>query len=138
VRPVGRASAVRPPAGLDLLAAVAATIRRPVTDRRATLRVRSGVAAGLRRTAVSVSALPERPGWDRVVVPLGPLWDTARQIAGHGPDVVVEEPADLVDATVALLTGTLASVRAQADPDGLRPGDGEDGLLAFEELGGTG
>jgi hypothetical protein len=43
-----------------------------------------------------------------------------------------------MDATVALLTGTLASVRAKADPDGLRPGDGEDGLLAFEELGGTG
>ena len=138
VRPVGRASAVRPPAGLDLLAAVAATVRRPVTDRRAILRVRSGVAAGLRRTAVSVTALPERPGWDRVVVPLGPLWDTARQIAGHGPDVVVEEPADLVDATVTLLTGTLASVHARADSDELRPGDGEDGLLAFEELGGTG
>jgi hypothetical protein len=29
-------------------------------------------------------------------------------------------------------------VRAQADPDVRGPGDGEDGLLAFEELGGTG
>lgn len=131
VRPNGRTT-VRPPAGTDLLAAVAGSVQRPVTDRQATLRVRAGVAAGLRRTAVAGSPIPELPGWDRLRVPLGPLWDTARRIAGHGPDVVVEEPADLVEATVTLLAGTLASARARLGPD---PDRAEDGVLAFDDLG---
>lgn len=135
VRAVGLA-ATRPPEGIDLLAAVAATVRRPVTDRRATLRVRTGVGAGLRGTAVSMSPVDGHPGWDRLIVPLGPLWETARYLAGHGPDVVVEEPADLVDATVRLLTGTLASVRAQVVAPERPPLDAGNGLLSFEELGG--
>ena len=68
-------------------------------------------------------------------VPLGALWATARWIAGHGPDVVVEEPPDLVEATVQLLTGTLVSVRAQAGPRSVGVTDGEDGGPAFDELG---
>ena len=136
VRTVERTAAVRPPAGVDLLAAVASTVQRPVADRRATLRVRSGVAAGLRRTAESVTPIEGQPGWDRVLIPLGPLWDTARHIAGHGPDVVVEEPADLVDATVALLTGTLVGMRAQAGADAGRRARVSDPALAFDEIGG--
>lgn len=131
VRPGGRVT-VRAPAGADLLAAVAESVQRPVTDARATLRVRSGAAAGLRRGAVDSSPIPDRPGWDRVRIPLGPRWDTARQIAAHGPDVVVEEPADLVEATLALLTGALASARASLGPDGHRRDD--DGELPFDEL----
>jgi predicted DNA-binding transcriptional regulator YafY len=133
VRPGGRAAAVRPPEGTDLLAAVAATVQPPATDRRATLRVRSGVAAGLRRSAVDITPLPDDPEWDRVRIPLGARWATARWIAGHGPDVVVEEPADLVEATVQLLAGTLASV--QAAPRSVGVTDGEDGGPAFDELG---
>lgn len=134
VRPGGRA-AVRPPEGTDLLAAVAASVEPPATDRQATLRVRSGAAAGLRRSAVDITSLPDNPEWDRVRVPLGALWATARWIAGHGPDVVVEEPPDLVEATVQLLTGTLVSVRAQAGPRSVGVPDGEDGGPAFDELG---
>lgn len=136
VRPVGPSAAVRPPDGIDLLAAVAASVRRPVTDRRATLRVRSGVGAGLRRTAVSVTPVDARPGWDRLIVPLGPLWETARQLAGHGPDVVVEEPADLVDATVRLLTGTLASVRTATGPLAHRAAESESGVLTLDMMNG--
>ncbi|HEY5882479.1 MAG TPA: WYL domain-containing protein [Nakamurella sp.] len=131
VRPVGRA-VVRPPDGLDLLAAVAASVRRPVTDRRATVRIRTGVGAGLRRGAVAVTPIDGRPGWDRARIPMGPLWETARQIAGLGPDVVVEEPGDLVDATVALLTGTLRAMRAHVGA--AVPATDQDVALAFDEL----
>jgi proteasome accessory factor B len=134
VRPGGRAT-VRAPAGIDLLAAVASSVRRPVTDRQATLRVRAGAAVGLRRGAVTSTPIDDRPGWDRLRIPLGPRWDAARQIAAHGPDVVVEEPADLVEATVTLLAGTLASVRGGTGP-GHRPVDASDGALSFDELGG--
>lgn len=135
VRSIGRGATVRPPEGIDLLAAVAATVQRPVTDRRATLRVRCGAAAGLRRGAADVTPVDGQPGWDRVVVPLGPLWETARHLAGHGPDVVVEDPADLVDATVTLLTGTLQAMRAHTGADTGPPVD-QDPLLTFDELGG--
>ena len=109
VKNVGRAGAVHPPEGVDLLAEVAASVERP-PDRTATVRIRSGRAAGLRRTAMTEQDSGDAPGWDRVTLPLGSLWDTARRIAGHGPDVVVEEPADLVDATVHLLSGTRRTV----------------------------
>ncbi len=115
VKTVGRAGAVRTPQGIDLLAEVAASVERPA-DRTATLRIRSGRAAGLRRSAVTEQPSDDAPGWDRVTLPLGHLWDTARRIAGHGPDVVVEEPADLVDATVRLLTGTAKALAGRAGP----------------------
>ncbi len=133
VRLAGRVS-VRAPAGIDLLAAVADTVQRAVGDRQATLRIRSGVAAGLRRTAVAVTPLDDPPGWDRVLIPLGPLWDTARQVAAHGPDVLVEEPADLVDAAVTLLRGTLDAVRAHVGRDRTVPGEQDTPL--FEGLRG--
>ena len=115
VKAVGRAGAVRTPAGIDLLAEVAASVERPA-DRTATLRIRSGRAAGLRRSAVTEQPSDDAPGWDRVTLPLGHLWDTARRIAGQGPDVVVEEPADLVDATVRLLTGTAKAMAGSTRP----------------------
>jgi predicted DNA-binding transcriptional regulator YafY len=116
VKAVGRVGAVRPPAGVDLLAEVAASVERPA-DRTATVRIRSGRAAGLRRTAVAAQPSAEDQDWDRVTLPLGHLWDTARRIAGHGPDVVVEEPADLLDATVRLLTGTQKTLAEIGVPD---------------------
>jgi len=130
VKAVGRTGAVRPPAGVDLLADVAASVERPA-DRVATVRIRSGRAAGLRRTALAAQEAADAPDWDRVTLPLGHLWDTARRIAGHGPDVVVEEPADLVDATVRLLTGTQktlaeiggAGMASDAQPSDDRPAD---------------
>jgi len=112
VKPVGRAGVVRPPAGVDLLQQVADSVERPA-DRTATVRIRSGRAAGLRRTAVSAQSTGN-PDWDRVTLPLGHLWDTARRIAGQGPDVVVEEPADLVAATVRLLSGAGQAIRPSA------------------------
>ena len=115
VKAVGRAGAVRPPEGVDLLAEVATTVERPA-DRTATVRIRPGRAAGLRRSAIASQESADAPGWDRVTLPLGHLWDTARRIATNGPDVVVEEPADLVDATVRVLTGTLEELAGALAP----------------------
>lgn len=115
VKAVGRSGAVSPPPGIDLLAEVAATVERPA-DRTATVLLRPGRAAGLRRTATTAHESADVPGWDRVTIPLGHLWDTARRIAAHGPDVVVEEPADLLDATVRVLTGTLKHLTDNAPP----------------------
>ncbi|WP_322098342.1 helix-turn-helix transcriptional regulator [Nakamurella alba] len=101
VSTVGRAGAVRIPENVDLLATVARNVEAPVR-RTATLLVRPGRAAGLRRDG---NPLPDAPeGWDRVQVPVRHLWDTARMVAGHGPDVRVEEPPDLRDAVVRVLT----------------------------------
>jgi len=108
VKHAGRAGAVRPPPGIDLLAEVAASVEPPA-ERTATVRIRSGRAAGLRRAAIA-SQESRDPDWDRVTLPLGHLWDTARRIAGQGPDVLVEEPADLVGATVHLLTGSRKAI----------------------------
>jgi proteasome accessory factor B len=121
VRAVGRAGAVRTPDGTDLLAEVAANVERPA-DRTAVVRIRSGRAAGLRRMAIAAAGSADHPGWDQVTLPLGSLWDTARRIAAQGPDAVVEQPADLVDATVRLLTGTLKAMAGAAPPDGQPPG----------------
>ena len=117
VRTVGRAGTVRPPAGIDLLAEVANTVERPA-DRTATVLMRSGRGAGLRRTAIGSVEDPDAPGWDRLTIPLGGLWDTARRIAEQGPDAVAEEPADLVTAVVRLLTGTRQAVVGAAGADG--------------------
>ena len=113
VRMVGRPGTVRPPAGIDLLAEVANTVERP-SDRTATVRMRSGRGAGLRRTAIGSVEDRDAPGWDRVTIPLGGLWDTARRIAEQGPDAVAEEPADLVTAVIRLLTGTRQAVAGAA------------------------
>ena len=164
VKAVGRTGAVRPPAGVDLLAEVAASVERPA-DRVATVRIRSGRAAGLRRTALTSEAVTskdvtskavtskavtsndvtsqdvvDQAGWDRVTLPLGHLWDTARRIAGQGPDVVVEEPADLVDATVRLLTGTRKAMAEVGDPgEDAPPFDEEPSDEPVDELtGGSG
>ncbi|MET0863558.1 MAG: WYL domain-containing protein, partial [Nakamurella sp.] len=109
VKAVGRSGVVRTPPDIDLLQEVADSVERPA-DRTATVRIRSGRAAGLRRTAISAHDSGD-PDWDRVTLPLGHLWDTARRIAGQGPDVVVEEPADLVAATVRLLEGSRRAMR---------------------------
>ena len=48
-------------------------------------------------------------GWDLVRMPFAHLWDTARLIAEHGPDVFVAEPPDLREAVIRLLVGARSS-----------------------------
>ena len=112
VKTVGRAGAVSTPEGIDLLAEVAATRRAPGRPHRDGADPRRPGASGCAARRVSAEPSPNGPDWDRVTIPLGHLWDTARRIAAHGPDVVVEEPPDLVDATVRLLRATLKQLAA--------------------------
>ena len=82
--PSGRRARCRRPDGVDLLAEVAASVQ-PVVDRTATLRVRAGHAGRAAPVGADVGArATDAPDWDRVTIPLGSLWDTARRIAGNG------------------------------------------------------
>lgn len=116
--PVGVAKA---PDGLDLLAFVAGSVESPA-DRSCVLLIRPGSAAGLRRRAKPAEAEPatlDRIGghadWDVVEMPFSHLWDTARTIAGQGPDAVVLDPPDLREAVVRLLVGARSSDDPAAD-----------------------
>jgi proteasome accessory factor B len=106
VRPVGREDAYTPPQQVDLLAAVATFERRPADRGEATVRVRCGAAAGLRRGAVSVTAGPTGgdPGapenWDVVTVRYRDPDALARRLAGYADDVVVVDPPEVRDAVV--------------------------------------
>ncbi len=131
VRAVGRAGVASPPEGLDLLALVARTVEEPV-GRVATLLIRPGSGAGLRRRAGPAgndraAAGPLDPvgrhhGWDVVRMPFAHLWDTARAIAEQGPDVLVTEPSDLREAVIRLLLGARTADDRAAGFDPAEPG----------------
>lgn len=138
VRSVGRAGAATVPAGLDLLDLVSNSVEIPA-DRTTTLLIRPGNGTGLRRRAdradqagrrepgssastagdhaeqdVDLDPVGRHAGWDVVRMPFAHLWDTARMIAEHGPDVFVVDPPDLREAVIRLLVGAGSS---DAPPD---------------------
>lgn len=100
VRPVGREDAYTPPEQVDLLAAVAITEGRAEERGEATVRVRSGAAAGLRRHATAVPESDGEAGWDVLTLRYRDPDALARRLAGYADDVVVLDPADVVDAVV--------------------------------------
>src|SRR5690606_25059544 len=106
VKATGKAGAVSVPADLDLLAFVSRDAERITEPRTATLRVRPGRGAGLRREALSavgvVAATDTDEGWDELTVPLRHVWELARGIAAGAPDVVAVDPPDLRHAVVQL------------------------------------
>jgi proteasome accessory factor B len=106
VRRIGAAGTVTAPEGLDPGSLV--TGQQGEADRRtARLRVRAGRGAALRLRASG--ATPGRGGWDVLELPVGDVGSLATQIAGFGPDVVVEEPTELRETVVRLLRGALAA-----------------------------
>ncbi|RIJ77330.1 WYL domain-containing protein [Nakamurella silvestris] len=105
VRTTGRAGAFTPPLDVDLLSVVASSSPPPV-ERSAVLLVRPGSGAGLRRRATVIgSGVVGDEVFERLRIPVGHLWDTARAVVGLGPDAVVESPEDLLAAVVRLLQG---------------------------------
>lgn len=109
VAPVGEAGAYEIPPDCDLIAHVADSPQgRSVPSRRATLRVRPGRAAGVRRRAVQI--LPRAGAVDRIVVPFTDARALATMLLRYGPDVLVEEPADVRKEVVALLTQMAGAV----------------------------
>lgn len=89
------------PADLDPVSMVAATDGNAPPPSPAVLRVRAGAGHILRRRATSVTAIDDQ--WDRVGLDQGDVATFAAEVASHGPDVVVEEPAELRDAVVERL-----------------------------------
>lgn len=105
VSATGRQGAYEVPAGMDLLEQVR-RVAEPNDERQGRLLIRPGRAVGLRREATLVAAAPVGvpDASDELLVPIVGLWDTARRIAGAGDDVLVQEPADLRDAVIRILT----------------------------------
>jgi proteasome accessory factor B len=112
-RVVGDARRVGPPASYDIPAGVdlRETTRRlapPPSLVEATLLVRKGAGAILRRGAVSVEYDVRGPDsdspWDRVVLRRDRL---AEELLALGPDVVVESPAELRDEIISRLRATV-------------------------------
>ncbi len=102
-RRVGAPASYDIPDGVDLRETTRRLAPPPLTV-EATLLVRKGSAATLRRAAESVEqdvAGPDSESpWDRIVLRRDRL---AEEVLGFGPDVFVEEPAELRDDIVARL-----------------------------------
>ncbi|WP_285664218.1 helix-turn-helix transcriptional regulator [Actinorhabdospora filicis] len=100
VATTGEAGAYEIPVTGDLIRHVADAPQAP--SRRATVRVRPGRAAGVRRRAVQI--LPRAGAVDRIVVPYTDARSLARTLVRYGPDVTVEDPPEVRKEIVALLT----------------------------------
>lgn len=74
--------------------------------RRAVLRVRVGSGNTVRRRARTVSDLDDN--WSMVDVDYTNGEAFADEVAGFGPDVIVEQPAELVDSVIRRLDGARA------------------------------
>ena len=78
----------------------------PVTQTgQATVTVRPGRAAGLRRWAVDVAPGPDG---DRLTVPYGDVERLAGTVVGYGADVRVEGPLELREAVIQQLKEVVA------------------------------
>lgn len=103
------------PADINLLESVARlheTREKPRT-RRATVRVKPGRAAGVRRRAVQI--LSRQDGFDRIVVTYTDPAALARWLAGYGDAVTVVEPAQVRKEMAVLLSGIVANYEDHKD-----------------------
>lgn len=107
VRRRGRPGTYEIPDGLDAQQMIG--MHGPPPDERiATVLLRSGRGAGLRRLAAAAVPLADRPGWDELQVRIGDVGTLAQTLAGLGPDAVAVRPTDLRTEVVRLLRGALA------------------------------
>ena len=94
------------PADVDVRE-VARTLRPEPRDSSATVLVRAGTCLSLRRSAATVeegvTGPDDRTRWDRLVIEHAPL-DLAGEVLSQGPDVVVEEPAELRESVLTCLS----------------------------------
>jgi predicted DNA-binding transcriptional regulator YafY len=106
IRRVGAAGTVHTPAGLDP-GAMVRPARGENDARIARIRVRTGRGAALRLHEGAITTPGD--GWDTLELPIGEAGQLAEQLAGFGPDVVVEAPQDLRQAVIERLRGALAA-----------------------------
>jgi proteasome accessory factor B len=100
VRRAGRAGSYEPPADLDLISYVARSSGPVERTHRATVLVKPGRAAGIRRWAEEV--VPGVDG-DRAVLPYADLDSFAAWLVGYGADAVVLDPPALRERVIARL-----------------------------------
>ncbi|HVE64192.1 MAG TPA: YafY family protein [Mycobacteriales bacterium] len=103
---VGTIGEVSVPDGIDLASQVA-ELETEAVGGLAVLRVRSGTSWELRRTATA--CVETGDGWEQCEVPMGDVDRLADAVVGHGPDVVVAAPPELVAAVVARLRALVES-----------------------------
>jgi proteasome accessory factor B len=100
VRRIGTERAFEPHRDVDLISYVA-HFSGPVEHKlRATLRIKPGRAAGIRRWAESVTPAPDG---DRVVLSYSDARGIATWLVRYGADVEVLEPTDVREAVIVLL-----------------------------------
>lgn len=105
VRLTGRTGAFTPPTGVDLISHVA-TFSAPVPHNgSATVTVRAGRGAGLRRWATSVV-----PGTDsdQLTIPYADVERLAATLVGYGADVRADGPPELREAVIQQLKEVVA------------------------------
>ncbi|CAJ1504027.1 helix-turn-helix transcriptional regulator [[Mycobacterium] burgundiense] len=106
VTAVGPPGAVQRPDGIDLRAVVARAVSDAPGGVQARVWVADGRATALRRAGTSTGAmtLGGRSG-EVIELDTGPYGGLGREIAGHGADAVVLEPATLRDEVLTRLRG---------------------------------
>jgi len=115
VRATGPAGAFEPPADVDLISYVARWWGPRRITGTATVLLRPGRAAGVRRWADQVTPGPDG---DRVTLSYHDPDGLASWLVRYGPDVVVLDPPEVRDAVVARLRTVLAGhVDAAQRPD---------------------
>ncbi|GAB6902940.1 WYL domain-containing protein [Kineosporia succinea] len=119
VKRKGRAGAYEIPENLDAQAMIGKHVP-PADERVATVLLRAGRGAGLRRLASAVTPSAERAGWDELQIRIGDAGMLAQTIAGHGPDAIAVQPKDLRGEVIRRLKGALAS-QAESLDDAVRP-----------------
>ena len=102
----GTIGEVSVPDGIDLASQVA-ELETETAGGVAVLRVRSGTSWELRRTATACAVTDD--GWEQCDVPMGDVDRLADAVVGHGPDVVVLTPPELVDAVVLRLAALVGA-----------------------------
>ena len=107
VKASGRAGAFEVPEDHEPQAMVRRVARPQTQPSPAVLRVRRDTGHSLRRRARTVGSVDDT--WDLVDLDHGDLDAFAEELSGYGPDVVVEQPPELVDAVVERLRGALAA-----------------------------
>ncbi|RKR92604.1 proteasome accessory factor B [Micromonospora pisi] len=100
VRVTGRPGGYRPPEGVDLISHVARWSGPVERTGRATVLVRPGRGAGLRRWAHEVTSGPDG---DRLVLPYADPEGLAGTLVGYGPDVRVIDPPEVREAVIQRL-----------------------------------
>jgi proteasome accessory factor B len=105
VRLTGRAGAFTPPDNADLISHVARWGGPVAHNGRATVTVRPGRAAGLRRWATETTPAPDG---DRLVIPYADVERLAGTLVGYGADVRVDGPPELREAVIQQLKEVVA------------------------------